>query len=53
MAADDRDGLDAMAAAPDHHAILLENDQVRVLDTRLAPGERTPVTRMRRRPRCM
>ena len=43
MAADDMDGLDAMAAAPDHHAILLENDQVRVLDTRLAPGERTPV----------
>jgi len=36
-------GLDAMAAAPDHHAILLENDRVRVLDTRLGPGERTPV----------
>lgn len=35
--------LDAMTAAPDHHEILLENDQVRVLDTRLAPGERTPV----------
>jgi mannose-6-phosphate isomerase-like protein (cupin superfamily) len=43
MAADDADRLDAMVAAPDHHAILLENEQVRVLDTRLAPGERTPV----------
>ena len=36
-------GLDAMTAAPDHHSILLENEHVRVLDTRLAPGERTPV----------
>ena len=35
--------LDAMAAAPDHHWILLENDQVRVLDTRLAPGATTPL----------
>jgi quercetin dioxygenase-like cupin family protein len=46
MAADlarDVDALDAMLAAPDHHDILLENEQVRVLDTRLAPGERTPV----------
>lgn len=44
MVADGRaHGLDAMMAAPDHHAVLLENDRVRVLDTRLAPGERTPV----------
>ena len=35
--------LDAMTAAPDHHAVLVENDRVRVLDTRLGPGERTPV----------
>ena len=35
--------LDALAAAPDHHEVLLENDQVRVLDTRIAPGEATPV----------
>jgi hypothetical protein len=35
--------LDAMAVAPDHHSIVLENDQVRVLDTRLGPGSRTPV----------
>lgn len=40
---DDRLELDAMTAAPDHHEILMENDQVRVLDTRLASGERTPV----------
>jgi tartrate-resistant acid phosphatase type 5 len=44
MAADDEVlALDAMAADPDHHKILMENDQVRVLDTRLLPGERTPV----------
>jgi hypothetical protein len=35
--------LDAMTAAPDHHSVLLENDLVRVLDTRLGPGERTPI----------
>jgi len=32
-----------MSAAPDHHDVLIENDRVRVLDTRLEPGERTPV----------
>ena len=42
-AADDGWALDALAAAPDHHDILLENDKVRVLDTRLRSGERTPV----------
>ncbi len=35
--------LDAMTAAPDHHTVLFENDRVRVLDTKLGPGERTPV----------
>ena len=35
--------LDAMAVAADHHEILLENERVRVLDTRLGPGERTAV----------
>ena len=34
--------LDAMSAAPNHHAVLFENDRVRILDTRLGPGERTP-----------
>jgi predicted metal-dependent enzyme (double-stranded beta helix superfamily) len=42
-AAPDTQLLDAMVAAPDHHEILLENDRVRVLDTRLAPGQRTPI----------
>ena len=37
------ESLDAMTAAPDHHTVLLENDQVRVLDTRIGAGERTPV----------
>lgn len=31
--------LDALLAAPAHHRLLLENDSVRVLDTRIAPGE--------------
>jgi hypothetical protein len=35
--------LDAMTAAPDHHMILFENENVRVLDTKVAPGERTPL----------
>ena len=43
MSADHSLALDAMTAAPDHHRVLLENDQVRVLDTCLAPGEQTPV----------
>lgn len=37
------DALDAMTAAPDHHEVILENDHVRVLDTRLRPGEQTPI----------
>ena len=37
------DALDALTAAPTHHRVLLENDHVRVLDTRIGPGERTPV----------
>ena len=35
--------IDAMSAAPDHHSLLLENDRVRILDTRLRPGEQTPI----------
>jgi quercetin dioxygenase-like cupin family protein len=35
--------LDALVAAPDHHRLLFENPAVRVLDTRIAPGARTPV----------
>jgi GNAT superfamily N-acetyltransferase len=37
------DSLDALVAAPAQHRLLLENAHVRVLDTRIAPGERTPV----------
>ncbi|MBF6591358.1 MAG: hypothetical protein IVW57_12645 [Ktedonobacterales bacterium] len=35
--------LDALVAAPAHHTLLFENDRVRVLDTCIAPGDRTPV----------
>ncbi len=35
--------LDALVAAPKHHRLLLENDRIRVLDTEIAPGERTPL----------
>jgi hypothetical protein len=38
-----RHALDARAKAPDEHLLLLENGAVRVLDTNLRPGERTPV----------
>src|SRR2546425_851494 len=37
------DSLDALVAAPKHHTLLLENERVRVLDTRVAPGETTLV----------
>ncbi|WP_246054318.1 MULTISPECIES: nuclear transport factor 2 family protein [Antarcticibacterium] len=35
--------LDAVIAAPKNHKILLENDQVRVLEVSLAPGEKEPL----------
>ncbi len=35
--------LDALIAAPDNHILLLENDRVRVLNTTVAPGDRTPI----------
>ena len=35
--------LDAMIAAPDHHDVLFENDRVRILNTKLPAGQRTPV----------
>lgn len=37
------DSLDALHAAPRHHRIVFENDRTRVLDTRISPGDRTPV----------
>lgn len=30
--------LDALIAAPQHHKLLLENEQVRVLETKIEPG---------------
>src|SRR4051812_17640441 len=35
--------LDALVAAPGQHRLLLENDSVRVLDTRIGPGEVVPI----------
>ena len=35
--------LDALIAAPKHHTLLFENDAVRMLDTRIQAGDRTPV----------
>jgi len=37
------DELDALVAAPDHHTLLFEDDRVRVLDTVIRSGDRTPV----------
>ena len=35
--------LDAIIAAPKHHRLVFENDQVRVLDTRIPVGDIVPV----------
>jgi hypothetical protein len=37
------DSLDAVIAAPQHHKLILENDRVRVLDTRIPVGDTVPV----------
>ena len=37
------ESLDALRAAPGHHRVLFENERVRVLDTRIASGDRVPV----------
>ena len=37
------DELDALVAAPAHHTLLLENERVRVLETRIPGGETTAV----------
>ncbi len=36
------DELDALAAAPESHRVLLENESVRVLEVVIRPGEREP-----------
>ena len=35
--------LDALQAAPQHHTLLFENEAVRVLDTRIPPGQTVPL----------
>jgi quercetin dioxygenase-like cupin family protein len=37
------ESLDALTAAPRHHKLVLDNERVRVLDTRIPPGEVVPV----------
>lgn len=37
------DLLDAVVAAPGNHTVLFENDRVRVLQTRILPGQMVPV----------
>jgi len=37
------DSLDSVVAAPEHHRVIFENERVRVLDTRIKPGEKVPV----------
>jgi len=37
------DSLDAMIAAPQYHILLLENERVRVLDTRIPVGDVVPL----------
>jgi hypothetical protein len=37
------DSLDALVAAPRHHKLVLDNDRVRVLATRIPAGDLVPV----------
>jgi hypothetical protein len=37
------DELDGVIAAPGNHTVLFENDEVRVIETRIAAGETTPL----------
>ena len=37
------DELDGVIAAPGNHKVTFENEEVRVLETTIAPGELTPV----------
>ena len=43
LLAHDLPANDAVAVAAQHHKLLLDNDSVRVLETRIGPGERTAV----------
>jgi len=42
------ESLDALVAALDHHAILFENEEVRVIRTRVQPGHLVPLHTHRR-----
>jgi mannose-6-phosphate isomerase-like protein (cupin superfamily) len=42
------DELDGVLAAPDHHKVLFENDEVRVLETVIRAGDTTPMHTHRR-----
>lgn len=35
--------LDGLIAAPDHHRVLLENDEVRVIETVIRAGDTVPL----------
>jgi mannose-6-phosphate isomerase-like protein (cupin superfamily) len=37
------DELDGVSAAPDHHRVLFENDEVRVIETTILVGDVTPL----------
>ena len=37
------DELDGVAVAPKNHRVIFENDEVRVLETTIAAGEKTPI----------
>lgn len=39
----DAGDLDGPVAAPDHHAVLFENDVIRVLETTIRAGDTTPL----------
>lgn len=43
LSAHDLPAHDAMKAATEHHKRILENEWVRVLETRIRPGERTEI----------
>ena len=37
------DELDGVVVAPNNHKVIFENDEVRVLETTIAAGEKTPI----------
>ncbi len=43
MSAEGSEELDGVIAAPDHHRVVFENSEVRVVETVVAAGDTTPV----------